>query len=52
MTIMVWWPYQEKASLPKDGRYREAHVIETEVPNNENDDEGRFTGAFSSLFNK
>ena len=39
---MVWWPYQEKDSLPKDGRYREAHVIETEVPNNENDDEGTF----------
>ena len=39
MTIMVWWPYQEKDSMPKDGRYREAHVIETEVPWNDKDDD-------------
>ena len=39
MTIEAWWPYQETPTQPKDGRWRVAHVIETEMPRDDRDDE-------------
>merc|ERR1711935_174729 len=39
MTIQAWWPYQETATAPKEGRWRVAHVTQTELPRDDRDDE-------------
>ena len=35
MTIEAWWPFCENEKFPSAGRFREVHVIGTEVQNDQ-----------------
>ena len=47
--IQAWWPYQEAPTQPEEGRWRLAHVIETEIPKDDRDDDGKLSFSLKIL---